>query len=953
MKKKNYFSKMKGVGRTCLLMVALASSILLNAQCYTPLYSSGNLVTDPECNTANVYKSWGAYTQVTGSTAYCGTSVRVTGSCGGSLDYSLTGKLSANTVYRLKAMIFSNGNATLTLNGCGIGGTTADYLKTVNTGSAWQAVDFLFTTGTLGSAQNFWLNSCSGAGRATDIRLDNFEIYAYVDPILSVSTSSILFDGTTSGSFTVTGTSLVSPITLTAPTGISLSTYSISGNPTAQSVTVTYDGITSVDDTIRLTSGTAKAKIAVKSYHCYAPTYSSGNMIADPTFGAATLAAGGFGGWGPTSIISTNAYCGGSAYVRGSCYPNGGSIDRALTTANGNALKPLTKYRLRAMVKSKASAGKNFQFQIEGVDGTSSVFFLLPNTNGWKQIDTTFTTGATVSEHGIYFNSCTATTPAITDTCFIDNYELYAIPTWNGTGSWSTSANWGGTVPTAGADIYVMSGELDINQNLSLANVTVAPGAKLTLSSGNSLTMSGNLTINSDATGTGTFVDLNPTGGLTVNGTIGVHQHLLSGRNWYVSSPVTGATVSAINTSTGSSIVSYDEMLGSTSPWITESSTLAAGKGYVVVSPVNVDPTITFSGTLNTGTQTINLARTAGQTKEGFNLIGNPYPSYVNWQSAVRTNVGPTMWYRSKNYGGSVYTFATFGAVSGLGTGLKTALDSVPVTNLIPPMQGFWVRVDAGQTTGSVVFENAMRSHAGATSTMLKAPAKLNATQQVLRLQVSNGVNSDEAIVLFNANATNGLDDYDSPKMTNANAAVPEIYTTIGNEQMVINGLNSIPASAELPLGFTTGQSNTFSIKATEFSNFDAGMKVNLKDMVLGTEQELTDGSTYNFTSDVTSTNTRFSVVFKSTGVTTGLNNISNDEVALIYKNVNNNITVDCKGDISSNAVVSVYNAVGQKLLTNQIVSTSTVIGAGLKSGVYVVTVNNGGRSTTQKVILN
>jgi hypothetical protein len=164
--------------------------------------------------------------------------------------------------------------------------------------------------------------------------------------------------------------------------------------------------------------------------NCYTPLYPSGNMIADPTFSAATLSAGGFGGWGQGGISKTNPYCGtGSAYVRGNCWPDGGSIDRSLNAANGNALRPLTKYRLRAMVNSKASAGKYFQIQIEGVNGTASQIFSLPNTNGWKQIDTTFTTGATVLEKGIYFNSCSSAIPALTDSCYIDNYELYEVPT--------------------------------------------------------------------------------------------------------------------------------------------------------------------------------------------------------------------------------------------------------------------------------------------------------------------------------------------------------------------------------------------------------------------------------------------------------------------------------------------------------------------------------------------
>jgi hypothetical protein len=250
---------------------------------------------------------------------------------------------------------------------------------------------------------------------------------------LTASKSALYFDDKfKSDTLVVNGANLGSDITLTAPAGITLGKMSILKTASSDvKVSATWNGTTVVTGNITLTSGTLSITIPVKtSANSYTPAYPTGNMIADPTFSAASLAAGGFGGWGPTGITYTKAYSGrGSAYIRGTCWPDGGSLDRGLTAANGNVLTPNTKYRLRAMVNSKATTGKQFQFQIEGVNGTASIFFLLPNTNGWKQIDTTFTTGATVTtEKGIYFNSCGANTPALTDTCFIDNYELYAVP---------------------------------------------------------------------------------------------------------------------------------------------------------------------------------------------------------------------------------------------------------------------------------------------------------------------------------------------------------------------------------------------------------------------------------------------------------------------------------------------------------------------------------------------
>jgi hypothetical protein len=249
-------------------------------------------------------------------------------------------------------------------------------------------------------------------------------------PVLTSSKSALYFDDKyTSESIVVNGANLGQDITITAPAGITVNPTTISKSAASDvAVSVTWNGTTSVNGNITLTSGSTVTNVSVKtsSNTCYTPAYATGNMIADPTFSAASLVAGGFGGWGTTVISYKNAYCGrGTAYIYGNC---SGSIDRTLSTANGNALVANSTYRLRALVNSKASASKTFQFQVEGVSGATSIYFPIKNTNGWKQIDTTFTTAATVSEHGIYFNSCNGTTPLATDTCFIDNYELYKIP---------------------------------------------------------------------------------------------------------------------------------------------------------------------------------------------------------------------------------------------------------------------------------------------------------------------------------------------------------------------------------------------------------------------------------------------------------------------------------------------------------------------------------------------
>lgn len=781
------------------------------------------------------------------------------------------------------------------------------------------------------------------------IGFDNVKLYYYgslVVPLITTSKSQFAFvgnDNYLSDNLTVSGINLSDPISISAPAGITVDPTSLAFDANNATVTITYDGTTTVNGNITFTSGAATATVTVTgapNTGCFTPLYSTGNLIADPYMNSFT----GFSNWGGTSIVTgSEAYCGtscGKISGTGDCWPNGGSISKPITWKTNNV------YRERVVVKAVDGSfglGHGKTYTVNS-NGAGNFVVSIPQTStAWLSIDTTFVTGASAGTDNVYLANCDAT-GIHGRVAYVDNWELYAMPTWNGTGTWSTPANWGGSVPASGADIYVLSGTLTIDQNISVANVTVYPGAKVTLNSGNTLTVTGNLAIKSDATGTGTFVDLNPTGGLTVSGTTHVQQYLTSGRNWYVSSPVSAATTAALSTAT--SVVSYDEVHGTSAPWVTESGSLTPMKGYISVN-TTTSGVVTFSGTLNTGAQTITPTRTTGQTKEGFNLVGNPYPSYVNWTNATKTNLLTTMWYRTKS--ASAYVFDTYNATGGVGTsnGLTT------VSNLIPPMQAFWVRVDVGQTSGTLSFTNAMRSHADVSGNSFKAPAATKVAQQLVRLKVSNGANSDEAVIYFNANASNGYDAYDSPKMTNANTAIPEIYTMGGTEKLVINGLNSVAPNEELPLGFTTGESNSFTIKATQFSNFDGSTKIYLKDNLLNTEQELAEGTEYSFNSDIASTSTRFSVVFKSAGTATGLDNANGNQVALISKNANNQISVNCRGDISSDASVSVYNGLGQKIHSKLITSSNTVIGTAFAKGVYVITVNNGGQRTTKKIVLN
>ena len=499
------------------------------------------------------------------------------------------------------------------------------------------------------------------------------------------------------------------------------------------------------------------------------------------------------------------------------------------------------------------------------------------------------------------------------------------------------------------ADIDVSAtGSLTLDASKTIHDITIERGGKVTNNNGVTLTAN-NLTINSDVSGTGTYVD---NGTTTVSGVANVQQYLSSARNWYISSPVSGAKAKSGYTFYRRDEANNNWVTMTTGDGITSGDALNIGQGYIA-NLASGSGTYTFSGPLNTGSASITVYRTAAQaTKPGFNLVGNPYPSYLNARTLVNStaNLEKSIWYRTQKKNTTTYFFDTYNTAGNLGT--NNSQNNNFVIGTVAPMQAFWVRVSQGQTSATLNFYNSYRTHATDTVNVMKSKALID--QPVLRLQVSNGTNSDEAIVYFNPNASNGYDNFDSPKMSNSSVSVPEIYLTAGGEQLAIDGLNSIQYDTELPLGFTTTntQNSLFSLKVSQFSSFDSSTQVYLKDYQSADPTQLinlTDGTNYTFNSDAVNTTGRFALIFKSTSISTGINPDSNTNVWLSL-NGNNQVVVN---NANAETQIGVYNELGQKLLSQSMKSTIKTLDTQFAPGVYLVTITNAGKTIKKKIIID
>ncbi|MFC2175584.1 PKD domain-containing protein [Bacteroidota bacterium] len=537
---------------------------------------------------------------------------------------------------------------------------------------------------------------------------------------------------------------------------------------------------------------------------------------------------------------------------------------------------------------------------------------------------------------------------------FIDNIEITATPTaniWNGSVStdWNIAGNWdAASVPTS-ADTAVVPIDPSNQPHVTLAygtpaqcaDLNVESGATLTIDAGKALTASGNadnegtIIVKADATGIGSFID---NGTITGSGTFSMEQYVTgaggatpNGLFYYVSSPTASATSNVYSAAGTDKLWSANESTQSY-PEITNNSTsLNVAEGYVARLGATGTKTLT-GGKFNTGaTSASGLSRTGtiGATR-GYNLVGNPYPSTVSWDDATKTNLETTMYYRTNN--GSSMLMDTYNASGGIGTNNN---GGGAVTGDIPPTQAFWVRVDADGNTGQLDFSNAMRSHGAAVGIY-----KMESEEGTIRIALSNGSVSDEQIIMFNSSAQDVYDDYDSQKFWAKNA--PQLYTTLGEDTLTINGLNSYVTNPTVLLGMKVPSQGNYTLNATSITFTET--PVYLEDKELKVFQNLNTTPIYSFNSDAGNIGNRFALHFsKLTGINEVENNISVFAASnTIYVNLSKPET----------GQITVLDMSGRIVHSQSINADHTTLNPNTASGIYVVRVETSTQTIARKISL-
>ena len=449
----------------------------------------------------------------------------------------------------------------------------------------------------------------------------------------------------------------------------------------------------------------------------------------------------------------------------------------------------------------------------------------------------------------------------------------------------------------------------------------------MTVAADKILTVAGNFTIKSDASGTGSFLQ---DGTLNVVGNTIVQKYLpnTTTTGWTLAIPVKNATNSVF---TGSpniwffnpAIANWQSFAGGTLNQMT---------GYVVRFPSIT--TVAFSGALNNGDMLRNndlMRYTTPNNNYGWNYVGNPYPSPIDWDNAgiTKTNVDAAVYFRKAD-GSPAYWVAGVGNNGG--------------TNIIPAMQAFWVRVTYGQTSGSLKFTNAARLH-GLNNSLKSAPNDL------LSLNISNDSTSDETVIRFKDGATDLYDsDFDAVKMYAYNSSIPQIYSLLNNEEYAINALPISNANVSVPLGFKTHNAGNYKITASNLGSFNINESIVLEDLYDNVLTDLNQQNTYIFNAAAGTSTDRFIVHFNPITTTSNKSNMINKNVN-IYS-YNNAIYIANVND--KNATVTISDLIGREVLSQRLYNNRlNKVNADFVSGQYLVKVISDAKITVQKVYLN
>ena len=505
---------------------------------------------------------------------------------------------------------------------------------------------------------------------------------------------------------------------------------------------------------------------------------------------------------------------------------------------------------------------------------------------------------------------------------------------------------------------------VNLNTNFTITNTLVITiGKKLSVSSLYQLTALGTISNNGGASGL--ILKSNAVGTASlIHNTANVQatvERYISGptEGWhFLSSPVSNQGISGSwlplgsygtgNTATGTGFDLYvwDEPSFSfkykldTTPigWnsVHSGPNFSAGRGYLY-SVQETNPTKVFIGNLNNGSVSYPITFTETLNPilfdlKGFNLVGNPYPSSVDWQAT-------SGWDRSKlevSGGGSdmwvwnptANNYGVFNSASGVGTN--------SISRYLAPMQGYFVKA---ANNGNLVFDNSVRAHTGAGNWFKNT----GINNPVIRIAVKSvaGNGADEALLQFGSSESN----QGTPKLFSHVSSAPSLYLSLDDKKYSVRYLTNTTEKNTVPLEFKAGKEGVYKLVFNfDSREFDC---IQLEDRLLKTATSVKPASSYLFKSSKEDSVSRFVLHFTAADITT-----IKELNGLVYMD-GNQLAVDLKG-INGQTEIKLFDISGKLILQKYLEGNRlTKLDLNLATQILVVRLSNVKGTSSTKVLFS
>ena len=314
----------------------------------------------------------------------------------------------------------------------------------------------------------------------------------------------------------------------------------------------------------------------------------------------------------------------------------------------------------------------------------------------------------------------------------------------------------------------------------------------------------------------------------------------------------------------------------------------------------------------------------------GWNLIGNPFPGYLNWDD-IKSGypiVSNAFWYYDAD--SSQYNFRNG-------------------TTFIPPGQGFWVNTNSSYTMQLTTLM--LRSDLN-TSEFFKTE---DLEEFKIEVKGDSTVFGSAVRIRKQLGSFEGVDWQDIPPLKVPDSRAVNIWMDYAGEEMMVNYIDPSVDHVEIPMVVESGLKGDFTMNFKGLSKFRDFQCMNLLDLNSGEQIEIMPGQRYSISFDEGMSRKEYKLLLSKDDYEDCMAPADITEQQLRVFANGKEVVADFYLDRSARANIRVYDIVGNLVYSAQETvgySRETMNLEHVGDGVYMINIEINGGVTTEKVIL-